>query len=303
MRLTPNAGYTLLARSALPPGSLVLSESPLVMLKESDRQNRPETYIVNVIKTQLDALPKERREGYRSLAKSHKKSGFHELYDVHETNSVKVEIGEEMASAVFWNLSRINHACRPNSAYSFHASPPTIKLHTLRDLEADEELTISYVPWNADFATRQRTLQRDFAFTCTCRLCSSTPDEISDDNERLMTITALRSSLEEWVKGFMSSLQATENVRRMQSLMTQSQVLLGRGIMAGDGALIAMYAGDEEAAKAWGHLSAKWYTIESGEDSEQAVIARTLAEEPWRSSNWKKGKEEKVGGPLELEDW
>ncbi|GMH80693.1 hypothetical protein TL16_g08656 [Triparma laevis f. inornata] len=74
-------------------------------------------------------------------------------------------------------VSRVNHSCLPNAIYL----PTTMgcKLKTLREVEAGEEITISYLGINvftSNGVRNSRLLEEKF-FTCMCRRCSTPPIE------------------------------------------------------------------------------------------------------------------------------
>nr|CCC92036.1 conserved hypothetical protein [Trypanosoma congolense IL3000] len=67
--------------------------------------------------------------------------------------------------------SNFNHSCQPNVAVFTECGTHDITLRTLRDVQAGEELTISYIPVeNTNRAERHKMLEGYF-FTCQCALC------------------------------------------------------------------------------------------------------------------------------------
>jgi len=74
-------------------------------------------------------------------------------------------------------ISRINHNCRPNSAYAFHVPSLAFEVRALRDIFAGEEITSSYVDMLQPTAARQRDLFQ-YNFVCKCPAC--TDEEATD---------------------------------------------------------------------------------------------------------------------------
>lgn len=71
----------------------------------------------------------------------------------------------------------INHDCAPN-AYWIHEGKQ-LRIGAARDIQAGEEITISYRT-SPTFVERQFALQRDYLFTCTCKLCRVGADNYSE---------------------------------------------------------------------------------------------------------------------------
>lgn len=83
----------------------------------------------------------------------------------------------EASAAVFALLSFANHACAPNAIVVFDAdarNPGGVigSLIALRDIEANEPLTISYVPATTALTIAQAKLTDVLGFVCRCRLCT-----------------------------------------------------------------------------------------------------------------------------------
>lgn len=89
------------------------------------------------------------------------------------------------------SLARLNHSCAPNcrllfqlikrrSATGPQAARVRVILQAIRDIEAGEELTISYL--QSAFhkpALRQKLLQESFRFSCQCKRCITETESIS----------------------------------------------------------------------------------------------------------------------------
>ncbi|VVT51860.1 uncharacterized protein SAPINGB_P003237 [Magnusiomyces paraingens] len=73
---------------------------------------------------------------------------------------------------VFLIQSNLNHSCEPNSKTVFgNTTLDPISIVALRDISADEELTISYVDPSLDYPARQRQLKGNWGFQCECSRC------------------------------------------------------------------------------------------------------------------------------------
>ncbi|KAG5649876.1 hypothetical protein H0H81_001679 [Sphagnurus paluster] len=74
-------------------------------------------------------------------------------------------------TAVYNEMSYINHSCTPNVAHHQHAASFSGQIHALRDIKKGEEIFISYCDIANPTAQRQASLQ-SYGFQCTCRACS-----------------------------------------------------------------------------------------------------------------------------------
>ncbi|KXJ96253.1 hypothetical protein Micbo1qcDRAFT_31731 [Microdochium bolleyi] len=74
--------------------------------------------------------------------------------------------------ALFPTVARLNHACVPSAQGNFNTALRAFTIHALRDIPADEEVTISYLHDEmALHGARQATLQDGYGFACACPVC------------------------------------------------------------------------------------------------------------------------------------
>ncbi|KAK4163722.1 hypothetical protein QBC43DRAFT_212165 [Cladorrhinum sp. PSN259] len=106
--------------------------------------------------------------------------------DVMRTNSFNVEIGGRGFMALFPDIARMNHACKPSAMTKFNSTDLSNAVTAFRDILPGEEITISYVAHNLPSQPRQSRLLAQWGFSCTCSLCSSSPPllEASDARRR-----------------------------------------------------------------------------------------------------------------------
>lgn len=91
--------------------------------------------------------------------------------------------------AVFKDISRVNHSCRPNANMDWDTglgANGAGTLHAMHDIDAGEEITISYNATPMDSfktaARRRNELQQNFGFVCNCAACRSRL--VADDRRR-----------------------------------------------------------------------------------------------------------------------
>ena len=67
--------------------------------------------------------------------------------------------------------SRVNHSCEPNCVSSYDGAE--VFLIALRDIQAGEEILVSYTDTSKPRNIRKRYLQENLYFDCLCSLCTS----------------------------------------------------------------------------------------------------------------------------------
>ncbi|KAJ3115346.1 hypothetical protein HK098_006997 [Nowakowskiella sp. JEL0407] len=76
-----------------------------------------------------------------------------------------------MGRAIFPYAAYFNHSCDPNCESI--QSKTSLTITTIRSVEKDEELTISYIDTNLPLHARRQRLLDDYYFTCRCTRCES----------------------------------------------------------------------------------------------------------------------------------
>ena len=96
------------------------------------------------------------------------------LISIFQTNCMEMGAG----AAVFPHAARFNHSCNPNACFSWNSAIGKETIHSMRDIKAGEELTISYVDMEHDKRLRAWEL-RHYGFVCGCPACGDEDDESS----------------------------------------------------------------------------------------------------------------------------
>jgi len=88
------------------------------------------------------------------------------------TNACEVtRRGEKVGMALSVLTGWHNHSCLPN-AQSTVDEDGKVAVRALRDIEADEEVTISYIDAMQDYDVRRKTLKEHYGFDCSCARCA-----------------------------------------------------------------------------------------------------------------------------------
>jgi SET domain-containing protein len=87
------------------------------------------------------------------------------------TKEVKAD-GCDPYYALFKSASFLNHSCKPNAYRSFFREDSSVLfVKAVRDIDLDEEVTVSYVNSLFDFEARQEALRELYQFECKCERC------------------------------------------------------------------------------------------------------------------------------------
>lgn len=109
------------------------------------------------------------------------------LYDEIDANSGTFINNEGVA--LFSLQSTCNHSCTPNAEPNFLKNNNCLSLVALRDIQAGEEICISYLDEcdrERSRHSRQKFLKENYLFICNCEKCnaeSDDPDFTSEDEE------------------------------------------------------------------------------------------------------------------------
>lgn len=159
-------GFGLMAARKLKQGELILSELPALVFTSElyDRLDRDQ-FERHILENSLIYMPEAELAEFLTLADAWSPESPR-IYNIITSNMFN--LNDHMA--VFVKISRINHSCKPNSYYNFYDG--TMNVFAAREIEPNEELTISYLD---DFQTkeeRQKHLRDNYGFECHCELCS-----------------------------------------------------------------------------------------------------------------------------------
>ncbi|GIQ82636.1 hypothetical protein KIPB_003805 [Kipferlia bialata] len=79
-------------------------------------------------------------------------------------------------SAILLTGSRFNHSCDPNVTRYWDSTKNVMVFHASRDIDAGEQLFVSYLPISDTYADRKARIDR-YHFECKCRHCTASPEE------------------------------------------------------------------------------------------------------------------------------
>ncbi|EXF74301.1 TPR domain-containing protein [Colletotrichum fioriniae PJ7] len=96
----------------------------------------------------------------------------HTILNIFRNNNFN--IGNQ-TQALFPQVARLNHSCVPNAQGNFNKDLNAFTIHATRNIEPEEEITISYLDEHLGLRqSRQTALHDGYGFACGCSACSST---------------------------------------------------------------------------------------------------------------------------------
>ncbi|KAH9211167.1 hypothetical protein DL95DRAFT_465154 [Leptodontidium sp. 2 PMI_412] len=283
----PGRGKGLVAMEKIFNGTRILSEKAVVTVSESVDSERLRTSICK----QVEALSENQRRDFLSMHNIHLYRNAAEQYlGIFRTNSLPAEaVGDK--GAIFLEA-----------------------LHTLRDINKGEEITITYLAPLKNRKARQKALQERFDFTCLCHLCSLPLEQSQESDRRLEEIHRLDGVIDQLgTEGILVSPlrtlryfdqqvrlyneQGREDVGFAQALVNAAQLVIANDDLA-RGRIFA-----ERAASVW--------KTTLGSNSTQAIKHGALAQDPSKyelfgiSMKWKTKEDEAPQGleQRDFEDW
>lgn len=103
--------------------------------------------------------------------------------------------------AVFREISRLNHSCVPNTQGNFNTNINAFTIHSLRPIEAEEEITVSYLEVFATvLKTRQSALYGNYGFECVCPACDMSKKRARDGERKRVALKERLQRMAQWQK-------------------------------------------------------------------------------------------------------
>lgn len=192
----PGKGYGCFALKAIPRGTRILEDEPLLIVPIW-------RYLQSDIEKAAAGMTPEQRKLYFSLHSGHgqdpKKwpSKIHDTVPAMERQRIleqhAARVGKEATlisifqincmemgdgAAVFGHASRFNHCCNPNALFTWNAAIHKETIHTMKDVAAGEEITLSYCDMTHDKPSRTYELKH-YGFVCDCPACAGDENDES----------------------------------------------------------------------------------------------------------------------------
>ncbi|KNZ55580.1 hypothetical protein VP01_2645g2 [Puccinia sorghi] len=199
VEMPEKGGMGAIASRRLEAGELVInSRATLLISVEGDTYNRPDWK--HICKLAVDLLPLKGRAGIaRLFGTGETQEGW--ISSAIEMNAFEISLGGEEGAipffAIFLTPSRLNHDCRPNTAFHVDSKSLEIHMHALRAITPGEEMTISYRDMGQIREKRQEEVSH-YGFKCSCAHCRMNHAQAAESDRRLERLLMLSKRLLDW---------------------------------------------------------------------------------------------------------
>lgn len=184
----PGKGQGAIASQDITPGTLLISEPPLLTTEVITSIPTTEADLARA----LNALPREIQRAFLSLHNNYVGQGT-PLSNIIRSNGYPLGASSDVGG-VFELASRLNHSCQPNA---YHGWNPILEEHTvyaIQPISNGEEITLAY-HYGGPSEYRQEILKERFGFTCTCQLCTLSLEEQDASDKRHVLAQILDSQI------------------------------------------------------------------------------------------------------------
>lgn len=177
-------GEGVVAKTNIPPGTLVLEDHPLFIVPKTAHSENSNTLSL-VLDEAVSNLDKHKLDTFKSLADF--KSEVKTNKGIYFTNCFSIGNGN---TAMLPVISRLNHSCSPNTEFYWNDEKNVEELRATRAILEGEELTDCYLDFTVKGSLtrseRRIKLNIGYGFLCTCSLCSL-DDDLSETDDSLRT--------------------------------------------------------------------------------------------------------------------
>ncbi|KAL2264245.1 hypothetical protein VTK26DRAFT_9021 [Humicola hyalothermophila] len=285
----PGKGVGLIANRTIRKGEIIMRRLPVLLIQSTPHLNMEPEVREELYQTAVDMLPETTRGRFmRQMGDS--------LFSKVDRNSFRLMVdGDHELSphlAVFPEVSRMNHDCRPNIHYRMNNL--TITAVAVRDIPPGEELTVSYIYGPAVKSKRQGRLA-SWGFNCTCSQCSLSELESAASDARIRQIKALEEEIETKMKK--SAMKRGKNLGPDEEVKPEMaaqliDLYLSERLDAylapayTRAALIYSMFANEEKAREYAHEAVQALEREWGVGAQDAESMRRLEKDPRAHWSW-----------------
>ncbi|QSS65399.1 SET domain-containing protein [Histoplasma capsulatum] len=303
----PGKGLGCFAMTMIPKGTRIILEEPLFTVPSmaTDLQSMEMVFL-----KQLKSLSKMQQHMFFSLHNAHKDKCSPVIGTI-KTNAMPFGArGSE--GAIFPSAARINHSCKPNSQNTWNRNLERLTIHSFKDIEEGEELTIAYVDGTELYDERQAYFEEAFGFRCQCEVCAVPREESRKRDRRLEEMARLDHVLGDG-RRMMSKPEDC-----IQDAYTLFRILIDEGIAGSriarvynDALQISIAHSDQARAKVFAQRAYEGRVLLEGEDSPETMRLKAIADNPaghglfGSTKKWEQSVEA-IPGDLnkpDFEDW
>ena len=183
----PDRGYCAYSNRNFKEGDLVLSEMPTITVQGHHPFTSKQ---IDEIEQSLKTLSEQERNSFYDMANVFIDAPTISA-GIFMTNSFDMTDSPQGESCgMYLAIARLNHSCSPNVQQTHIPHSSKEVLYACRTIAVGDEINDSYIDLRQDYNTRQRILQENYRFQCTCIACSLPVEQrIYDDKQRTQALT------------------------------------------------------------------------------------------------------------------
>lgn len=175
----PGKGKGIIVTQDITPGTLLLSEAPLITTEVVQSLATAEQDLEKA----LGNLSISDRENFRTLHTNFPENDDEKLIGIIRSNAYPLGPDTDVGG-LFPEISRINHSCLPNSVQYWNDMLRKQTIYAVRPIAKGQEVTTCYQPGGTS-SERKEVLKEYFKFDCECELCSLPADELKASDDRV----------------------------------------------------------------------------------------------------------------------
>ncbi|KAK0646870.1 hypothetical protein B0T16DRAFT_170692 [Cercophora newfieldiana] len=242
----PNKGYGVISTAFIPKDSIVMLELPY-MLKISDPS--PWNHKGAIALMQQAAKRLTSKDQSRLLQMARQDKGY-VLDDIFRTNSFRVTVEGVGHAALYPEIARINHDCKPNTIIRYSTQTLALEIVAYRDIEPGEEITLSYFALNLRYHQRIQAI-KSWGFNCSCSFCADEATRQKSDRRRddiariLQAITRKENITRDIVSKAVGKLEDLVNEEGLSAQMGDLLYMVADACMAAKDFQLAREIGEE----------------------------------------------------------
>jgi len=192
-------GRGLVTNRRISVGQVILEEKPMMLVNFKSQQCKPYREVLS----QFKKLSREQKSSYLELSYQGR-GGANKIMAIFTSNCVFVEDknSEDDWRGIFCRFSMTNHSCAPNCVINYD-SDKNMKLVASRNIHKGEEVVVNYLdPCRRRKVLlrfeRMRLLKNLWNFSCCCKICTLTGQQLARNEEMKRNINNLESKQEQF---------------------------------------------------------------------------------------------------------
>jgi hypothetical protein len=276
----PGKGKGLVATHDIQPGTLLISETPLLTTESLQDANTIEKDLAKIVR----GLDKEGQRAFLSLHNNFKGEP-NPFSNIVRSNGYPLGPSSDIGG-IFPLVSRINHSCRPNAQHAWNEKVKGMLVHVVREIPSGEEITLSYL--NGGPSTqRKQILSENFRFECSCELCSLPVSEVQESDGRLRQAQNLDDAIGDSQRVRNSPEQALADCRALRVIYEAEKVFdLRLPRLYYDAFQICAMHGDRARASVFAKRAQQTRSVCEGEGSAEVENLKGLERDPSKFENF-----------------